>query len=205
MRRYGLLVLALVLVVFSWGVAGCAGADGGAERLTIGIYAPGLVPRSLYVAQEAGYFDDEGLQVTFEAYESGVAAVQALENGEVDLACASEYVLASSSFARPDLRAVTELLSSTTAVGLIVRADGGIDHVADWLADGRHRRGHVGSLLSRSEPCGGRDRAGHGRCGVSSPWGDGAGSRDRRVRRGLHLGTTGERDRARPGPDRAVA
>jgi NitT/TauT family transport system substrate-binding protein len=74
--------------------AGCstAGSAGGPVSGTITIAAiPGIDTAPLYLAQQDGYFADEGIShVVIKTYTSGSAALAALQNGQADIA-ASDY------------------------------------------------------------------------------------------------------------------
>jgi ABC-type nitrate/sulfonate/bicarbonate transport system substrate-binding protein len=135
MRRRGLALIVLLLCAAVLGASGCAPDDvvdgSGDASLTIAIYAPSLFSASLFVARDKGYFEDEGLSIEFKECESGAVAVEELLAGNVDLACAADYVLASAGLKHPELRAVTELFTTTTLIKLVAREDSGIRGAAD--------------------------------------------------------------------------
>jgi ABC-type nitrate/sulfonate/bicarbonate transport system substrate-binding protein len=76
----------LALIVFS-----CQGGPAGKlETITIGL--PALEQNALiYVADQQGFFRENGLQVNIQDHDSGVTAIQGLSEGKVDLAVAAEF------------------------------------------------------------------------------------------------------------------
>ncbi len=133
--RYGLVVIVLLCLLFA--AVACATSDSGdgpeAATLTIAIYPSGCFSTSLFVARDREYFDHEGISVRFKECESGAAAVDELLAGRVDLACAADYVLANDAMTHPEVRAVSELFSSTTLIKLVARRDRGIKAASDLV------------------------------------------------------------------------
>ena len=60
---------------------------------------PSISEGLIYVAQEMGFFTQNGLIINIRNYPSGVATINALRNEEVDIADAAELQLVSSAFA----------------------------------------------------------------------------------------------------------
>jgi len=84
----------------------------------------------VYIAEEQGYFTQNGLEVTIKDYEAGKLACDALLAGEVDICTATESVFVSNSFNNPDLRTFgTIALAQITE--LVARKDRGISKVKD--------------------------------------------------------------------------
>lgn len=98
-----------------------------AAALSVGTTESALL---LWIAEERGYFDNQGLDVHIRLFQSGLSAVNALAAGEVDLSTASETALVSKSFTHPDLRILAVISTSDTA-RLIGRRDRGIETAAD--------------------------------------------------------------------------
>jgi NitT/TauT family transport system substrate-binding protein len=73
------------------------------EAIRLGAYE-GDVGALGWIAQDQGFYRQVGLDVDLKGYASGKEATDALRAGLVDVAMASEYVVASRSFSEPDLR-----------------------------------------------------------------------------------------------------
>ena len=84
----------------------------------------------LWVAQEQGYFADNGLTITHRDYASGKAAADALLAGEVDISTSAEFVVVSNSFDHADLR-VLGTVDTVENLELIARRDRGIVEPGD--------------------------------------------------------------------------
>ena len=95
-----------------------------AEKVRIGVF-PDSVSALLYIAREKGMFRRHGLDVALQPYQAGAYAVDDLLAGRVDLATASEFVLARRVFQARDLRTIGSV-SSTDCIEVIARADRGI-------------------------------------------------------------------------------
>jgi ABC-type nitrate/sulfonate/bicarbonate transport system substrate-binding protein len=74
--------------------------QGPLEKLKVGV---GKTAVLVYVAQEQGFFAENGLDVTIDLFNAGKLAMDAMLNGEVDIATASFSVLVSHSFDRNDI------------------------------------------------------------------------------------------------------
>lgn len=99
------------------------------EKITLAAYAGGygFLP---FIAQERGYFQDQGLEVAIREYDYGLKAAEALIDGEADIATAADFVLASCSFDHADLRAIASIARSRTDE-IVYRTDRGIDRPGD--------------------------------------------------------------------------
>jgi len=84
----------------------------------------------LYVAQQQGYFTDNGLNVTITDYSTGTVAVEALISGAVDIAGSSEYVVAFNAVQNQNISIIASL-GEAQIVDLIAREDPGISEPAD--------------------------------------------------------------------------
>lgn len=99
------------------------------ESLRVGAFS-GDVGALAWIAEEQGFFARVGLKVEMRGYESGKESVDALRAGQVDLATASEFVVADRSFAEPDLRVLSSVCQYWNK-GLVGRRDRGIATAAD--------------------------------------------------------------------------
>lgn len=97
--------------------------------LRIGIM-PSEASTPFYVADEQGFFAQNGLNVTLRPFTVGDQAIAAAEAGELDVALATEYPLVLAAF---DNRTVSAIASADKAqtTSLIGRRDRGIATVAD--------------------------------------------------------------------------
>ena len=127
-------VTALVLVLFclraasNMGWLGFAGF-GRIEQIRLGAYE-GDVGALEWIAQDRGFFNQVGLAVELKGYGSGKEAADALRAGRVDVATASEYVVASRSFTEADLR-VLGSISYYRNKGIVARRDRAINAPGD--------------------------------------------------------------------------
>jgi ABC-type nitrate/sulfonate/bicarbonate transport system substrate-binding protein len=99
------------------------------EPLTI---ASGTLDSSVLtlIADEKGYFQKYGLNVTIREYPAGTYAVKELLNRNADLACAAEFVGVANSFQSSDLRIITTT-AKINNLYLIIRSDRGISQPSD--------------------------------------------------------------------------
>lgn len=94
------------------------------DSLRLGAYA-GDVGALAWIAQDQGHYAAAGLTVGLKGYASGKDAMEALRAGEVDVATASEYVVATRSFAEPGLRILGSIAYYRNK-GIVARRDRGI-------------------------------------------------------------------------------
>jgi NitT/TauT family transport system substrate-binding protein len=126
-----LIVVLAVLLVASFTLWSCSpkGDSGKMETVVIGatpIEGNGLI----YVADEQKFFTNNGVRVVFKDYDTGVAAVDGLLKGEVDIALTTEFVIVGKSLQK---QAVLDLVTidKTMLFYIIARADRGIKTTAD--------------------------------------------------------------------------
>lgn len=120
-----LALFALQPAAFMRWIGCCAPAD----SIRVAAYE-GDVGALQWIAQEQGFYNKVGLTVDMRGFQSGKEAADALRAGEVDVATASEYVVASQSFTEPDLR-VLGSISFYRNKGVVGRRDRGIEQPAD--------------------------------------------------------------------------
>jgi len=85
-RSVGALVLVMVLAMIAAACAEKPGATTTSGQITIGVGGrPQLVYLPITLAQQLGYYRQEGLQVKLEDLQSGSKALQALQGGSVDV------------------------------------------------------------------------------------------------------------------------
>lgn len=102
---------------------------GAVEKLRLGAYE-GDVGVLQWIAQDKGFYRKAGLDVEIMGFASGKDAVAALRAGRVDVATASEFVVATRSFDETDLR-ILGGVSYYRNKGIVCRRDRGIAAPAD--------------------------------------------------------------------------
>lgn len=101
------------------------------ESLIIGI-EPNQTNLLIYVAENQNYFKDNGLNVTIKTYSSGAAATNAMLKGEVNLASATEFVLARNILSNDSLQTIGSI-SKFTHVYIIANKTIGIQNISDLI------------------------------------------------------------------------
>ncbi len=105
--------------------------QGNIETVTIGVF-PSEYNSLIYIANDQQYFSNNGLKITLKNYPSGAAAVRGMLNGEVDIATASEFVIANNALQNADLNAFGSL-SQYLNLYLVARTDKGINSISDLI------------------------------------------------------------------------
>ena len=134
MRRLLCALTALALVLFALKAASTMGwlghgMFGKSDALRLGAYQ-GDVGALQWIAQDQGHYNQAGLAAELTGYTSGRDAMEALRAGTVDVATASEYVLATYSFGESDLRVLGSIAYYRNK-GIVARRDRGIAAPAD--------------------------------------------------------------------------
>ncbi len=104
---------------------------GPVEKLTVAAYA-GEAGALIFIAEDQGYFEKNGLDVTINGYGSGKACTDALIDGEADISTSAGFVFVSSSFDNADLR-VLGTVATAEIKELIARKDKGITTTDDLI------------------------------------------------------------------------
>ena len=99
----------------------------------------------IFVAEKLNYFADEGLNLQLQEVLGGHRAMQALLDGQADLATVSETVVVFSSFKSQQFAVLASFVSSNKDSKVVVRADAGI---AQWPDMKGKRIGTVQSAAS---------------------------------------------------------
>ncbi len=132
MIKKTLIFLAIVTVIFTvvsfvwWASIADRGHEysGPMDDVRLAVYK-GEFSSLLFIAEENGYFRNNGLNVIFKEYETGLAPVQSLLNGEVDFATAAEFVVVSNSFHGENIK-ILGTIDVADAISLVARKDSGI-------------------------------------------------------------------------------
>jgi NitT/TauT family transport system substrate-binding protein len=114
-----------------------------AERVRVAMSTTPL-SAPFIIADEMGYFTENGLDVELKEVIGGHRAIRAVFKGEADLATSSEAVVMFNSFERADFAVLCTFVSSDNDVKIITRRDSGIERVGDLAG---HR---VGTILGAS-------------------------------------------------------
>ena len=104
---------------------------GPVEKITLAAYAGGT-GTLVYVAEDQGFFEENGLEVTIKDYESGKAAADSLLDGEADICTSADFVFVSNSFDHADLR-VFGTVATAEVKELVARKDKGITTIDDLI------------------------------------------------------------------------
>lgn len=125
-----IIVCIAVVITGGWILGIAPGNDHGPlEPVTVG--TP-LIEQSalIFIADDRGYFHNNGLNVTIKPYSAGLYAVKGLTVGETDLSTASEYVFMQNALKNANISAVANI-DSYTGISIIGRIDRGINTYAD--------------------------------------------------------------------------
>lgn len=106
----------------------------------------------IYVAYDQKYFADNGIDIIFQNYASGVAAAAGVLSGKVEIALATEFVVAEEALDNANLCTFCSI-SKSLSFFLVARADEGITDVSDLngkrigVAFGTIAEFYLGTLL----------------------------------------------------------
>lgn len=84
----------------------------------------------VWIAEDMGFFRDQGLDVDVELSQSGLSAVRALLGGQAELSTAPDATFVGQSLARPELRFLATISTSETT-RLVGRKDHGVENAMD--------------------------------------------------------------------------
>ena len=136
--KKAIFTVAAVLVAFGIGISasGCQGQPGKPEpleKVTIGISATSLLPALIRIAEEKGYFLEEGIDAEVRDYPTGKAALAAVFNGEVDMGTVADAPIVSNSFERNDFAIFVTILDSAQHTKALARKDSDINIPQDLV------------------------------------------------------------------------
>jgi NitT/TauT family transport system substrate-binding protein len=129
-------VTALLLIVVSSALlAGCSGGTPGApaaakKKVRVAV-TPWPPSASLYIAQEKGYFHDEGLEATLTDYPSGHLGLAELLTGKADFAVAADTPIARAAVYGKPVVVVATICEIERAILIVARKDRGISTAGD--------------------------------------------------------------------------
>jgi ABC-type nitrate/sulfonate/bicarbonate transport system substrate-binding protein len=135
-KGHSFLRIVFALVLISGLLAGSTSCQkqekqtGPREKATIGV-ASVVAALPIIVAQEKGYFSDEGLDVTFKFYPSGKKAMEGMFAGEADIATSAETPILHNSFFRDDFVVLATFAYSYDDAKVLGREDKGVSKPSD--------------------------------------------------------------------------
>ncbi len=101
------------------------------ENITLSI-EKGLLPALVWVAENKGYFQENGVEVAMKEFDSGRAAFTAMLNGEgLDMATVAQTPVMFNSFSRRDFAIVAAMAYSYNDIHVLGRRDRGITKPSD--------------------------------------------------------------------------
>ena len=100
------------------------------EKVTLGV-ASLILSAPVLIAQEKGFFADEGLDITFKSYPFGKKAMEAMFTGEVDIATVAETPIVFNSFVRDDFVFFATFVYSYDDSKIMGRKDKGVSKPED--------------------------------------------------------------------------
>lgn len=91
------------------------------------------VPNSalIFIAEEKGYFNEEGLNINYIGFPTGKLALDALIGGQVDIATTADVPIALAGLANQPFSAIATIEYSTDNIQVIARKDSGIRKPTD--------------------------------------------------------------------------
>ena len=104
---------------------------GPVEEITVAA-AEYLTGALVYVAEDQGFFEENGLEVTLKGYGSGKACADALIDGEADISTSAGFVFVSNSFEYTNLR-IFGTIATKQVKELVARKDSGITVINDLV------------------------------------------------------------------------
>jgi ABC-type nitrate/sulfonate/bicarbonate transport system substrate-binding protein len=126
------IIAAIVLVGFgTWYLMNSPAAGPATpEPVTIGT-APVELAGLIYIADDRGFFRQNGLNVTIKDYDSALSAVSGMESGEADISVSTEYPIAADIFRSENISIIGTIdkYGTTYLVGM---KDRGIQSIPDF-------------------------------------------------------------------------
>lgn len=102
---------------------------GPVEKVTVGSYT-GEYAALFYIADEKGYFKDEGIDLEIKPYQGGIFAIPDLVAGKIDIVLANEFAPVLKTFDTPNLKILASI-NKTNSYEFIALRDHGINVPAD--------------------------------------------------------------------------
>jgi NitT/TauT family transport system substrate-binding protein len=106
--------------------------SGEVEKISLGVETS-LLTAAVWIAEDKGFFEEYGLNVEIEEFESGKASFNDMLNNGVDISTVAPTPIMFSSFDRTDFSIFATFVSSTEDVKVIARKDSGINQAGDLI------------------------------------------------------------------------
>ena len=104
---------------------------GPVEQVSLGVETS-LLPAAVWVAENKGYFEEEGLDLTIKEFDSGKASLIALLNDEgIDIGAAAPTPIMFNSFGREDFFVFSTFAYAWEDIKVIANRDRGINNAKD--------------------------------------------------------------------------
>lgn len=136
MRTTRFTVIALVVVAAAGIMGGCTAVEkpaGPPTQVSIGISATSLLPALVHIADEQGFFLEQGIDLEITGYPTGKAALTAALDGEVDVATVADTPIVFFSFERHDFAVFATIVDSAQHCKALARADRNISDPQDLI------------------------------------------------------------------------
>ncbi len=102
---------------------------GTSESITIGT-APLELAALIFIAEDQGFFNQNGLNVTIKDYDTALAAVGGMEKGDVDISVSTEYPIVTEAYKKANI-SVVGCIDKYQTTYLVGRKDRGIENISD--------------------------------------------------------------------------
>ena len=128
--------LCALLLLLAIGLLACGGTNsapvvGPVEQVSLGVETS-LLPAAVWVAENKGYFEEEGLDLTIKEFDSGKASLIALLNDEgIDIGAAAPTPIMFNSFGREDFVVFSTFAYAWEDIKVIANRDRGINNAKD--------------------------------------------------------------------------
>jgi NitT/TauT family transport system substrate-binding protein len=122
-------IAALILVGFGAWYFLSSPTSGTSEHIIIGA-SPVESSSLIYIAEDQGYFAENGLNVTIRGYDTGATALDGMKKGEADLSESSEYPVVGMTFKKENI-SVIGCIDKFQTQYILGRKDRGIEDTSD--------------------------------------------------------------------------
>ena len=127
-----------IILVMAVSLSACevfdrAPATDSVEKVTLGVETS-LLPAAVWVAENKGFFEEEGLDLAIKEFDSGKASLTALLNDEgIDIGAAAPTPIMFSSFGRDDFVVFSTFAYAWEDIKVIANKDSGISTAEDLV------------------------------------------------------------------------
>ncbi len=135
MLKNALAAIAIIAVIVSigsaaWPFPNFGTTDPGAPlSITVGTQ-PVELASLIFIAEDQGYFAENGLKVTIKTYDTALAAVGGMKKGDVDISVSTEYPVVTAAFNKENISVIGSIDKYETTY-LVGRKDLGVKSITD--------------------------------------------------------------------------